>query len=441
MSRLARPMKIAYNWLRPEDPATISNGVLLYAPNVIRAAAIIFCIVGIVFSVPYSLEHLDDTRLVVTRLFVVGLACLATALVAVLVERYYKACVLVCVLLGITVTLATPTFMVGPNINPHAMLALIYVLGAGFCLGRRGVVIALGWLILNYSLLVVTANWDVWPHPTVISVGAVQYENVSAMFFMLLILVPLLLGYLALVERSIKELQKSHADQQQLLQRLIATRESERKHLAHVLHEGPVQNLGALRLAIMNQQSSAEMIPLVDSTISELRALSTSLHPAILDLYGLPAALDQLAAQRGGAIQVQVDSQRLGYLDPYVGIVLFRIAQEALTNIHKHSNAQHAWVLLEQIENNVILEIRDDGQGFDVKPAQRSTVQAGHLGLATMHELAMSIGGDLNIMSIPGQGTLIKISAPYSASTQGQDSRSHTDISMTSEREGNRSLV
>ena len=98
----------------------------------IRAAAIIFCIVGIVLSVPYSLEHLADLRLVVTRLFVVCLACVATALVAVFVERYYKACVLACVLLGTTVTLVTPTFMDGPNINPHAMLAIVYVLGQDF---------------------------------------------------------------------------------------------------------------------------------------------------------------------------------------------------------------------------------------------------------------------------------------------------------------------
>ncbi len=190
-----------------------TNGVLLYAPNVIRAAAIIFCIVGIFFSIPYSIEHLDDMRLVITRLFVVGLACLATAVVAVYVERYYKACVLACVLLGTTVTLTTPTYMDGPNINPHAILTIVFILGAGFCLGRRGVVIALAWLNLNYLLLVATAGWDIWPHPANIPAAQVQHENISVMFFMLLSLTPFLLGYLAVVERSIAELRKSHDDQ------------------------------------------------------------------------------------------------------------------------------------------------------------------------------------------------------------------------------------
>lgn len=440
MGRITLPVKFVYGWFRPDDPVTISHGVLLYAPNVIRAVAIMFCIVGIIFSVPYSIEHVNDTRLVVTRLFVVGLACFATLLIALFVERYYKACVLISVLLGITVILATPAYMDGPNMNPHALLAVVFVLGAGFCLGRRGVVIALAWLILNYLILLVVANWEVWPHPASVEVSRVQYENVSAMFFLLLSMIPMVIGYLALVERSINALQKSHADQQQLLQRLIATQESERKHLAHLLHEGPVQDLGALRLAILNNQSPAEMIPVIDSTISELRALSTNLHPAILDLYGLTAALDQLANQRSGAIQVQVDSQRLGDFDPHVGIVLFRIAQEALTNIQKHSNAQHAWILLEQAENNMILEISDDGQGFDVTSALRTTVQTGHLGLATMHELAMSIDGNLKIISTLGKGTSIMISAPSSTSAPSQDSQNGTARDMASERD-NRSFV
>ncbi len=441
MSRLARTMKLTYSWLRPEGPITISNGILLYAPNVVRAAAIIFCVVGIIFSVPYTLEHWGDLRLISTRVFVVALACLATGVVSLWIEKYYRACVLACTLIGTSVTLVATTYMDGPNINPHAMLALIYVLGAGLCLGRRGVIITLGWLILNYLLLNAVAGLGVWPHPASISVGKVQYENVSATFFMLLSLTPVLLGYLAVVERSITELRKAYADQAHLLQRLISTRENERKQLSQMLHEGPVQDLGALRLAILNQQSSKELIPLVDSAIGELRALSTSLHPAILDHYGLPAALDQLAAQRSDAIEVQMSSQRLGRLDPHVEIALFRIAQEALANIEKHSNAQHAWVRLEEVKDALLLEIRDDGQGFDVNPTLRRAIHTGHLGLATMHELATSIEGSLKIVCTPRHGTVVSVTAPYRPVMLLEDSWSTTASNTIPQPEQNRSLV
>ena len=93
--------------------------------------------------------------------------------------------------------------------------------------------------------------------------------------------------------------------------------------------------------------------------------------------------------------------------------MLFRIAQEALTNIQKHSNAQHAWLQLEQVEQTLVLVIRDDGQGFDANPTLRRAIQAGHLGLATMHELASSIGGGLKIVSTPRHGTAVRVTAPY----------------------------
>lgn len=442
MSRLARTMKLTYSWLKPEGPVTIHNGVLLYAPKVVRAAAIIFCAVGILFSVPYTLEHWGDWRLIFTRVFVVALACLATFLVSIWIEKYYRACVLACTLIGISVTLLATTYMDGPNINPHAMLVLIYVLGAGLCLGRRGVIITLGWLILNYAMLFATAGLGIWPHPATVSVAKVQYENVSATFFMLLSLTPVLLGYLAVVERSITELREAHTNQAYLLQRTIATQERERKHLSQVLHEGPVQDLGALRLAIRNEQGQEELISLVDSAIRELRELSTKLHPAILDLYGLPAALDQLATQRGGGLKVEVTGQRLGRLDPHVEIALFRIAQEALTNVQKHSKAQHAWIRLEHIKDTIVLAIRDDGVGLDPDTTLRRSVQDGHLGLATIHELVTSIDGELKITSSPRRGTTIRLTAPYhSGAIPPDEPSSATDSKVVTQREENRSLV
>jgi signal transduction histidine kinase len=441
MINLAGLMRGTYSWLRPEGPVTLTKGVLLYAPNVVRAGTIIFCVVGVLFSIPYSLEHWNDPRLVAIRLLVVTLACLATLLIFFWIEKYYRACVLVCTLLGTTVTLAATALMDGPNINPHAMLVLVYVLGAGLCLGQRGALIALVWLVVNLGALNAVASLAIWPHPSSISVAQVQSENMSALFFMLLSLTPVLLGYLAVVERSIAQLRQSYADQAHMLQRLIAARESERKHLSHLLHEGAIQDLGALHLALQRHVPSEEAILLVDSALAKLRNLSSGLHPPMLDFYGLEAALEQLAVQRGGAIEPQVNIERLERLAPHVEIALFRIAQEALTNIQKHSNARHAWIRFGRAAGNVILEIRDDGTGFDVDPTLRQTVQADHFGLATMHELATSIGGKLQITSAPRQGTTITVALPYNRRTQIEDAMSLSEAEVLPQREENRSLV
>lgn len=403
-----------------------ASGVLLYAPDAIRLASLVFFVVGVVFSILYISENWGDTRLVLIRLLVVLLTGLGTTLTFIFVRKYYRAWVLIAALLGISATLWVVTYMDGPNINPHAAIVVLYVMGAGFCLGRRGVIISSIWLVLNYLLLILLSYWNVWPQPPTVPVAKLQYENVSAIFFLMLILLPVLLGYLALVEQSIKQLKGSHQEQQRLLQRLIAVQEGEREHIAHILHEGTIQDMAALRLAVLNEQSTKDVILVIDTMLQQLRTLSGDLYPASLHLYGLPTALDQLAAQheRASYIQIQVSHTELQCSDPQIGIVLYRIAQEALNNVRKHSNAQHVWANLGESNNVLSLEVRDDGQGFDVEPVQRQAVQTGHLGLATLHELALSVGGTLGITSQPGQGTIVTVAVPSLRSTT-----LHADVS------------
>lgn len=357
-----------------------------------------------------------------TRLIIIALTAVGAVLTFKYAGKHYRAWVLLTALLGISATLFFLTYMDGPNVNAHAAILITYVVGAGLCLGRRGVVFSSLWLALNYLLLAMLANWNLWPRPVVVSVEKVQHENLSTMFFLLLILIPLLLGYMAQIEKSIRKLRQSSVEHERLLQRLITVREEERRRIAHILHEGPVQGIAALRLMVLNEMSRNEMsrneiIPVIDDALAELRTLSSDLYPASLTLYGLPVALDQLADQHQqvGATEVQVRSREpeLESIDPQVGIVLFRIAQEALNNIRKHSNAQRAWIQLEQENNTLTLEVRDDGQGFDVEPVLRQAVQTGHLGLATLHELALSVGGTLRIESRPREGTLVMVSVPY----------------------------
>ncbi len=199
-----------------------------------------------------------------------------------------------------------------------------------------------------------------------------------------------------------------------------------------------MQDLGALRLAILNGEGPKDIIPVVDTVLTQLRSLSSELHPAGLNLFGLSTALEQLAHQneQEGTIQVKLSSSAPERLDPQVGIVLFRIAQEALSNARKHSSARQVWIRLDQGNNALTLEVQDNGKGFDVEPVLRRAVQTDHLGLAMLHELALSIRGNLRIISRPGHGTTITVSVHHS----GSGAQSIME-QLTYRKEENRSLT
>ena len=92
-------------------------------------------------------------------------------------------------------------------------------------------------------------------------------------------------------------------------------------------------------------------------------------------------------------------------------LVLIRLPTgEALNNFRYHSAARQAWLNLREIDDTIRLGVRDDGHGFDVEPVRRRAVETRHFGLATLHELALSVKGDLEISSRPGEGTTIRVS-------------------------------
>ncbi len=197
MKTFSQIVRRAYDWVWPTGMLGVPGGVLLYVPNVIRVAAALFCVVGTVTSIPYIAEHWGDTRLVLLRIAAIIVACLASIFACYLLPTYYKAVVTICCALGITVTILTPAYADGPFFNPHGLLVISYVVGAGFCLGRRGVLLSTGWIIFNYTLLSLTTSWPIWSQPVTLSPEHVMRENISTLFFLLLMLVPTLLGYLA----------------------------------------------------------------------------------------------------------------------------------------------------------------------------------------------------------------------------------------------------
>jgi two-component system sensor histidine kinase DegS len=140
--------------------------------------------------------------------------------------------------------------------------------------------------------------------------------------------------------------------------------------------------------------------------------MMTDLRPPILDDRGLESALrDHLISPEDRArLHVSVAVSLLGRLSPAQEIILYRVSQEAVANVLKHAQAEHAWLTLQERLDQVLLEIRDDGVGFD--PAMVGGARNGHFGILGMRERVEMAGGTWEIDSAAGSGTSIRASLP-----------------------------
>ncbi|HXX79117.1 MAG TPA: PAS domain S-box protein [Ktedonobacteraceae bacterium] len=204
----------------------------------------------------------------------------------------------------------------------------------------------------------------------------------------------------------------------------------ERQRLARELHDSVSQALYGISLGVHTARIQLDRNPkdlvesldyvleLADAALIEMRALIFELRPESLETEGLVTALTRQAAalQARQGIIVQLELDKEPDLQLKVKQDLYRIAQEALHNTVKHAHASQVVFRLEQSNNEVIMEIHDDGRGFDA-----SASFPGHLGLHSMRERVKSLGGELNIESAAGQGTCIRVQVPVhtSASNTG----------------------
>jgi signal transduction histidine kinase len=207
----------------------------------------------------------------------------------------------------------------------------------------------------------------------------------------------------------------------QLLEKVIAAQEDERRRIARELHDETGQALTSLmvRLQMMNQQCPLpeiksqieELRQLTAQTLEDVHNLSVELRPSVLDDLGLTAALERYIQEYGRRTAVDVDLVVLGLEDrlpPPVETALYRIVQESLTNIARHAQAETASVLLERRRDRVRVIIEDDGRGFD----PRLVSNGERLGLYGMRERAELLNGQLTIESTIGQGATIYIEVP-----------------------------
>lgn len=210
----------------------------------------------------------------------------------------------------------------------------------------------------------------------------------------------------------------------QLSRRLVNMQEEERRRLSASLHDRTSPNLAAiaLNLSVLTMPGSSPLSPelaerlediraLVDDTTASIREISTDLRPPLLDYAGLLPTLESYLHQfykRTGTVTHFVSDRFEVRPAPDLEALLFRIAQEALTNISKHAGASTVDVALRSENGRIVLTIRDDGGGFDYEALGRNGNGVG-LGMLNMREMTEFAGGRFTLESAPGKGTLIRV--------------------------------
>ncbi|MBK8986559.1 MAG: HAMP domain-containing protein [Chloroflexi bacterium] len=220
------------------------------------------------------------------------------------------------------------------------------------------------------------------------------------------------------------KLEEKELARQALLESLVEAQEEERRRLARELHDGAGQMLTSLLVRIKTLEKKAivpdtqreleALLDIVSETIEQVRELSHRLRPAALEEFGLAVALrtlvKEMTSQTGITAHCYLDLNGV-VLPSGVDVILYRIAQEGLTNILRHARANEITVRLTSDENAVLMTIEDNGRGFS---PHRLTADPGarHLGLIDMRERAAIAGGYLDVYSAPNQGTTIQVRVP-----------------------------
>lgn len=230
-------------------------------------------------------------------------------------------------------------------------------------------------------------------------------------------------------------LQEKEEERRQLVSRTMAAQEEERKRIARELHDEAGQALTSLLLGLRHledvctdpaeKEEAARLRSLTSDTLDLMRAIALELRPSALDDLGLVAALRRFATEYGAKHGLQVDFHAGGLdggrLAPESETALYRIAQEALTNVVRHAHARSVSVLLDRRNGNALLVVEDDGRGFDVERLWRSGPAEARLGIVGMEERASLVGGKLTIESHPGAGTAVFAEVPWEEHADGAD--------------------
>lgn len=214
-------------------------------------------------------------------------------------------------------------------------------------------------------------------------------------------------------------------------ERIVKVDEEARKKLARDLHDGATQSIAAIAMRmsyiykLLEQKPSEVMAELkkvedlARKTTKEIRHILFTLRPLVLETQGLMVALKQFAEKMGEtyqqAVSIRAEQEIESYLDHHQQGIIFYIIEEAVNNARKHAQASLITVTLKRLPDSVMIEIRDNGIGFDMSRVSSAYDLSGSLGLVNMRERAELLHGSLNIESSEGSGTTITVVIPFHA--------------------------
>jgi two-component system NarL family sensor kinase len=239
---------------------------------------------------------------------------------------------------------------------------------------------------------------------------------------------PALVGALVLLELAqiplayslARRLQRGQREREALLRRAIDASEIERRRIAGDLHDGVVQNLAGVSYGL---SAAAEQLPHGSDTrsaveegatearrtVRELRSLLVDIYPPTLHRSGLAAALsDLLDGIRSQSCEARLSAPAELELPQETEAVFFRVAQEALRNVRRHAGAKRVTVSLSATGRRATIEVADDGRGFEPEQSR-----SGHFGVAMMGDLVRDSGGSFDVISAPGEGTIVRAELPF----------------------------
>jgi PAS domain S-box-containing protein len=235
-----------------------------------------------------------------------------------------------------------------------------------------------------------------------------------------------------LLEQSIREsaielermVESRTAALRRLSNRMMTMQDEERRRIAREIHDGLGQELAAAKMILDGilakdssptmRQASVEASQLIDRAIQQVRTISHLLHPPLLDEVGLVSALrwflEGLSERSGIQMALEVDPTDLGRLRSELETAIFRIVQEALTNMFRHSGARNGSVTILQKDGNILVKVRDDGKGIEEQVIQLRPESVG-VGIGGMRQRVTELGGSLRLANA-NPGTIVEVIIP-----------------------------
>jgi signal transduction histidine kinase len=223
-----------------------------------------------------------------------------------------------------------------------------------------------------------------------------------------------------------EEVHRKEKLRQELLKKLVTVQEEERQRISRELHDELGQLLTSILIGLKVMESNkkpqnlpkiiGELKNTVSQTLETTRDLAFELRPSVLDDMGLVPALANYVRSCSNRLGLDIDFASIGMdgqrMHPQIETTLYRIVQESITNVARHSEASRASVLLERRGNSVIAIVEDNGKGFNIQETRHAENDRPHLGIYGIEERAAQVGGRITIESVPSIGTTVFVEVP-----------------------------